>query len=824
MRVANRGDDMWILCGGMRIQSTRNSIAKLRQSIEGMLRTKHGIYSITVALLAERGVIEYDPIVWTTDKLINVNTSPFTITAVTEPTPPQEISDIGFDATLIPPTCSDIVTLRIYGMTCSSCTSTVENTLKGVPGINDVSVSLATETCRVQFNHNVVGPREMVERIEEMGFDAILSDQEDATQIRSLSRTKEIQEWRSRLLWSVTFALPVFFINMIAPHIPFLLPVLNFRLMRGIYLQNILVFLLTTPAQFWIGAKFYRNAYKSLRHGSATMDVLVMLGTSAAYFYSLIVMIFATTNPSPDYKPYTFFDTSTMLIMFVSLGRYLENKAKGRTSAALTDLMALTPSMATIYTNPACTTEKRIPTELVQVGDTVNLSPGPKVPADGTVVRGSSSIDESAVTGEPVPVTKQAGDSVIGGTINGLGTLDMLVLRAGKDTALAQIVKLVEDAQTSKAPIQAYADRVAGLFVPTVISLATVTFLIWMVFSNIIVDDSLPDMFHRHGVTKFAVCLQICISVIVVACPCALGLSTPTAIMVGTGMGAKNGILIKSGEALEASCSVKKIVMDKTGTLTRGKLTVACMCWLPSDDRAELYSDAAASLSTLCADGRTSRAELIAMLSAAEARSEHPLAKAVAVYGKDLLARSGMDAPDPSIEAFESFTGQGVKASISLSCSKYTLLVGNARFATQSDDGHLPPSLSSFESQEVVLGRTVIYVSLCTPSSSRSFPVLAVSLSDAPRPTSAHAIKAMHSMGLEVYMMTGDGKTTALAVAKQVGIKPENVMANLSPKGKASLVTELTGKDGKGVAMVCCLLSLEAILSWHAFVGWRRYQ
>ncbi|EGN96792.1 hypothetical protein SERLA73DRAFT_170172 [Serpula lacrymans var. lacrymans S7.3] len=757
------------------------------ESIEGMLRTQAGIHSIKVALLAERAVIEYDPNVWDTDKIIG------------------EISDIGFDATLIPLSRSDEVTLRIYGMTCSSCTSTVETGLREMPGVTSVAVSLTTETAKVEFDRTLVGPREMVERIEEMGFDAILSDHEDATQKQSLTRAKEIQEWANRLKWALAFAVPVFFISMIAHRIPFLRPIVNLRVYRGVYLGDILLLLLTTPSQFWVGQKFYRNAYKSLKHGSATMDVLVMLGTSAAYFYSLFAMLFAMTNDNPDYRPFVFFDTSTMLIMFVSLGRYLENRAKGKTSAALTDLMALTPTMATIYTDaPVCTQEKRIPTELVQVGDTVKLVPGDKVPADGTVVKGSSSVDESAVTGEPVPALKQIGDSVIGGTVNGLGTFDMLVTRAGKDTALAQIVKLVEEAQTSKAPIQAFADRVAGYFVPTVILLSVITFIVWMIVSHVISDDSLPTMFRRTGASKLAVCLQMCISVVVVACPCALGLSTPTAIMVGTGVGAKNGILIKGGRALEASRFIKRIVFDKTGTVTEGKLTVVGMTWAPPSDTIELLPEqnvGPQSLSFKCADNVTSRAAIISMVSATEALSEHPLAKAIAVYGRDLLAQYELNTQDVSIESFESVTGSGVKAVISASGSKMTLYVGNARFITQSDNGYLPSALSHFEAQETSLGHTIIYVSISRSSSSIPVPLLAVSLSDAPKPTSAQAVKALQAMGIEVNMMTGDGKATALAVAKQVGINPEGVWANMSPKGKASLVTDLMS-NGDGVAMV----------------------
>ncbi|EPQ56627.1 copper P-type ATPase CtaA [Gloeophyllum trabeum ATCC 11539] len=762
------------------------------ESIEGMLRNQPGIHSIKVALLAERGTIEYDPNTWTPEKLVN------------------EISDIGFDATVIPPARSDVVTLRIYGMTCSSCTSTVETQLSALPGINSVAVSLATETAKVEFDRTLIGPREMVERIEEMGFDAMLSDQEDSTQLKSLTRMKEIQEWRSRFQWALTFAVPVFFIGMIAPRMPFLRPIVDFRICNAVYLGDLLVLLITTPAQFWIGAKFYRNAYKSLMHKTATMDVLVMLGTSAAYFYSLFAVFFAMFNTEPGYRPFVFFDTSTMLIMFVSLGRFLENRAKGKTSAALTDLMALAPSMATIYTDPpACTQEKRIPTELVQVGDICKLVPGDKVPADGNVVNGSSSVDESAVTGEPVPVIKQVGDSVIGGTVNGLGTFDMVVTRAGKDTALSQIVKLVEEAQTSKAPIQAFADKVAGYFVPTVISLAVITFTAWIIISHIMTDEDLPEMFKRHGSTKLAVCLQMCISVVVVACPCALGLSTPTAIMVGTGVGAKNGILIKGGRALEASRSIRKIVLDKTGTVTEGKMTVVALAWAPSDSQTEADVPATpfveqASLGSMSCDGITSRAAVIAMVAATEARSEHPLAKAVAVYGKDLLSKSNMELPEATVETFESVTGAGVKATVKVSNLKptYTVFVGNARFVTQSEDGYIPSALSHVQEKETSRGRTMIFVGISTDSlSRRPLAVLGISLSDTPKASSARAIQSLERMGVEVSMLTGDGMSTAIAIAKEVGIKPENVWASMSPKGKASVVTDLMSKGG-GVAMV----------------------
>ena len=695
-------------------------------------------------------------------------------------------------------------------MTCGACVSAIENNLTSKPGILSVAVSLPLNSAKVEFDRTMVGPRDIVEWVEETGFDCILAGTDDATQIQSLTRAKETQEWKRRFLWSTVFGVPVFFLHMVAHRIPALHPILNLKLLRGIYLDQFLIFCLTTPSQFWVGSRFYKNAFKAIKHGSGTMDVLVMLGTSAAYFYSLFAMIAGMFNSDPDYRPSLFFETSTMLMMFVSFGRYLENRAKGRTSAALTDLMSLTPSMATIYIDaPDCTQEKRIATELVQVGDTVKIVPGEKVPADGTVVQGSSAVDESAVTGEPLPVTKQIGDAVIGGTINGLGTFDMVVTRAGKDTALAQIVKLVEDAQTSKAPIQGFTDKVAGIFVPTVLSLAAITFVGWMIVGHIVDDSSLPAIFRHPGSSKFAVCLRLCISVIVVACPCALGLSTPTAIMVGTGVGAQNGILIKGGRALEASSGVKAIVLDKTGTITEGKMRVAELSWVPSH-AAVLEPE---RLVTPSADGVTPRSTVLAMVSATEARSEHPLAKAIAIHGQETLRDAGLGHSDCTIDSFESVTGAGVRAVVSFSNPasapqrKYAVFIGNARFASQRDDAYLPSHLTTFEERESALGRSVIFVSVASSPTATPVPVLAISVWDNPKPSSIQAIQAFKLMGIEVFMMTGDNKPTALAIAKRVGIEAANVWANMSPKGKASVVTEMIEREDT-VAMVRLVLSL----------------
>ncbi|CAE6387545.1 unnamed protein product [Rhizoctonia solani] len=738
------------------------------KSIEDGLRSQPGICSIQVALLAERAVVEYDPVAWTDDKIA------------------EEISDMGFDATLIPTSATSTLALRVFGMTCGSCVATIEKQVATLPGVLSVAVSLPTERAQIEYNRALVNPRDIVECVEDCGFDAVLADDNDATQMQSLTKTKEIQVWRRQFWTSFAFAVPVVFIGMVAMHIPFLMPIVNYRICTGIYLGDLLVFFLTIPVQFWLGRRFYHNAWKAVKHGSATMDVLVVLGTTSAFVYSFFVMVCAMFNSNPDFRPAVFFDTSTMLITFVSLGRYLENSAKGKTSAALTDLMALAPSMATIYTDaPACTVEKKIATELVQVGDTVKIVPGDKIPADGTLLKGTSTVDESAVTGEPVPALKQIGDSVIGGTVNGLGTFDMLVTRAGNDTALAQIVKLVEEAQTSKAPIQAFADKVAGYFVPTVISLALVTFLAWLVISHLLAPESLPKLFTAPGETRLAVCLKLCISVVVVACPCALGLSTPTAIMVGTGVGAKNGILIKGGRALEASKDVKTVVLDKTGTVTEGKLTLVDLVWAGDDDGFEGLVDGT-SLEGLTADGQTSKRDMLSMVSVAEARSEHPLARAIAHYGKSTLGPH----TEPTIESFESVTGQGVKARMTLASHVgRTLLIGNAAFIS---DTNLPPKLQKFTDRESAQGRSVVFASLS------KLPILAVSLSDVPKPSSAPAIKALHSMGIRVCLMTGDSAPTAHAIAHEVGIPREYVWAGMSPKGKAAKITEM----GKGVAMV----------------------
>lgn len=554
-----------------------------------------------------------------------------------------------------------------------------------------------------------------------------------------------------------------------------------------------------------------------------------------------------------------------MLITFVSLGRYLENLAKGKTSAALTDLMSLTPSSATLIDEANGGEERKVPTEWVQVGDLVKVKPGERIAADGEVVTGSSSIDESMVTGEALPSLKVIGDHVIGGTVNGLGSMDVRITRAGADTALAQIVKMVEDAQTTKVPIQEFADRVAGVFVPVVVSLSLATFVGWMVLSCWVMElTSLPMVFRAEGSTTLSTCVKLAISVVVVACPCALGLATPTAVMVGTGVGAQNGILIKGGKALEAMVAVRTILLDKTGTVTMGKLEVGGLCWpdtsVDDEQPQELDGEPSASAPTLvsrasldlavnsAAFPALTRGSVLSLVAATQARSEHPLALAVSTYGRLLLRSHGRSIAGSDVGAFESFTGQGVMASVTIageggSKTPYLVKIGKAAFVLESpaasarirdlgdkagghDDGKheganataeadLPRALREFAATHTGQGNTVIFVSLVpsTPTRPASFgstaspvPVLALSLTDMLKPSSVQAIQALQDMGINVQLLTGDAAGTARAVAREVGIDEADVWAEVSPKGKAKIVCDLVeaqgGGAGGGVAMV----------------------
>ena len=674
----------------------------------------------------------------------------------------------------------------------------MEQGLLQLQGVRAVSVSLTPGRANIRYTKSVLGARDLVEHIEELGFDAVLASEEsNQTQLQSLSRTKEVQSWRHAFRRSLVLALPVFVISMLAPMVGFLRPLVNLKIIRGLYLGDLICFVLTIPVQFGVGARFYKSAYKALKHRAPTMDVLVILGTSAAFSYSFFAILATMIAGEEDYHPTVFFDTSTMLITFVSFGRYLENMAKGKTSAALSKLLSLAPNKATIYADPPiCSIEKVISTDLVQVNDFVKIIPGDKIPADGFVISGESSIDESMVTGEVVPVNKSVGDGVIGGTVNCLGTFDMRVSRAGKDAALSQIVKLVEDAQTSKAPIQAFADTVAGYFVPTVILLSLITFFVWMVIAHS--TSHLPHIFHEQGANKFLVCLKLCISVVVVACPCALGLSTPTAVMVGSGVGAQNGILIKGAGPLEASHKVDRIVFDKTGTLTVGKLDVVGMRWTDSNPLGRSSVDI--ERVKRGGDWSEMQSEVLLMVAAAENKSEHPLGKAVGVFAKRTLGF--IDLPSTVyVSSFESVAGSGISCEVTASFSsskeaeKHKVSIGNLNFISKGQVD-VPETLLAFKDREERLGRTTILVAV------DSRLACIVSLADTIKPEARQAIDALQLMGICISVVTGDQETTAKAIAAEIGIEGKDVYAGVKPDGKRALIEKMQ-RDGHRVAMVC---------------------
>src|SRR3569833_74534 len=577
-------------------------------AVEGGFKDIDGVLRFNISLLAERAVITHDTSKLSADKIAEI------------------IEDRGFGAKILSTVfdvsdhngASTTSTFKIYGNLDAAAAKALEERLLALPGVNSAKLSLATSRLTVTHQSTVTGLRALVETVEAAGFNALVAENDDNNaQLESLAKTREISEWRRAFKVSLSFAIPVFLIGMV---IPMLLPSLDFgalQLLPGLFLGDIVCLVLTIPVQFGIGKRFYVSAWKSVKHGSPTMDVLVVLGTSCAFFFSCIAMTVSFFS-SAHTRPSTIFDTSTMLITFITLGRFLENRAKGQTSKALSRLMSLAPSMATIYADPIAAEkaaegwetvagsgepktpcvdgnaaeEKIIPIELILVGDVVILRPGDKIPADGVMVRGETYIDESMVTGEAMPVQKKKGSFLIGGTVNGHGRVDFRVTRAGRDTQLSQIVKLVQDAQTTRAPIQSLADTLAGYFVPAILILGFLTFITWMVLSHVLPNP--PKIFLQEASGgKIFVCVKLCISVIVFACPCALGLATPTAVMVGTGVGAENGILVKGGASLESTTKVSQGVLDKTGTITYGKMSVAnaklVPVWQDNDWRRTLW-------------------------------------------------------------------------------------------------------------------------------------------------------------------------------------------------------------------------------------------
>jgi len=680
------------------------SCAACSARIEKVLSKMPGVGRAQVNLALEQAVVEYDP--------QTVKAMDFV----------EKIERLGYS--VVP----ERVEIKIQGMNCAACVSRVEKKLQKIDGVQEAVVNLATEKAIVKYLPAVVKPEDLVAAITSIGYGAQVQTDlaEDTGQV---SEPAELVQRKRLLLFSAVLSFP--FLVIMLEHL--------FGLSLPEWLTSYTTqLLLATPVQFIAGFPFYKGAFTALRGGSANMDVLVALGTSAAYFYSLIIGLV-------DHHAHLYFEASAVLITLILLGKYLEALTKGRTSEAIRKLMGLQPKTARVIRDGK---ELEIDISEVVVGDLVVVRPGERIPVDGVVREGYSSVDESMLTGESVPVDKQVGDLVTGGTVNKYGSIKFEATQVGRDTVLAQIIRVVQDAQGSKAPIQRLADVVAGYFVPAVVLIALGTFALWYWWLD-------AGNLSRALINATAV--------LVIACPCAMGLATPTSIMVGTGRGAENGILIRGGEHLERAHRVNTVVLDKTGTITKGELEITDII------TAEELSDR--------------EEKIMEWAAAAEKLSEHPVAKAIV---EGVLNRlPGLSLADP--QEFSALPGKGVKAVI----DDRVILMGNRRYLQEEGINveSLLPALEKLENE----GKTTILMSV------DKIPAAVLGVADTVKEHAAKAVQELKKLGIEVWMITGDNKRTATAIAQQVGI--EHVMAEVLPEDKADQIRKLR-EQGRIVAMV----------------------
>lgn len=642
----------------------------------------------------------------------------------------EAVKSIGYDLAV------EQATLSVEGMSCASCVAKIERALNGLPGVVEADVNFGTSRARVSYLAGAVERSALVEAVERAGYSVapLAEEAEDPLERERARRAAEQANYFRRFLLGAV-ATGLIFLGSFGEWIGLPKSLLD-------WIGNpFVLWALATPVQFWSGWSFYTGTFKGLRHRSVDMNTLIATGTTAAYAYSVAAILtpgfFARTGAVPEF----YFDTAAAIITLILLGRWLEARAKGRTSEAIAKLMGLAPKTARVVRDDQ---RLDIPIEEVQVGDVVEVRPGEKIPVDGLVRSGRSSVDESMLTGESMPVEKNPEDEVIGGTINKAGTFQFEATKVGRDTALAQIIRMVEEAQGSKPPIQRLVDTVAGYFVQAVIATAVVTFVVWYVWG--------PDPKLNHALMSF-------VAVLIIACPCALGLATPTSIMVGTGKGAELGILIRGGEALETAYKLKAIVLDKTGTITRGEPSVTDVVPTQGVDRDELLRLAASS----------------------ERGSEHPLGEAIVRAAEE----AGSHLAEP--EDFEAVAGHGIRARV----ESRLLLLGNRKF--MDDEGVDASALHERAEALSGEGKTPMYVAF----DGKAAGLIAVA--DTVKEGSVEAIEALHKLGLEVYMLTGDNRRTAEAIARSVNV--DRVLADVLPEEKAAKVAELQS-EGKVVAMV----------------------
>ncbi|MGG5576029.1 heavy metal translocating P-type ATPase [Myroides sp. C15-4] len=630
----------------------------------------------------------------------------------------KKVRDLGYDV----PTIKQ--TFPVLGMTCASCAGSAESIVSFEEGVIDAAVNFATANLTVEYIPGLTDVVQLQKALQGAGYDLLVVDEAEQQESLEAIHAEKFKQLKRKTWGAVLLSIPVVIIGMFFMNMPY---------------GNEIMWLFSTPVLLYFGKDFFLNAWKQTKNRSANMDTLVALSTGIAYVFSVFNMLFPEFWARRGLEAHVYFEAAAVIIAFILLGKLLEEKAKGNTSTAIKKLMGLQPK--TVLVVQADGTEKEIPIEAVEVGAVILVKPGEKIAVDGIVRTGNSYVDESMLSGEPVPVLKKAGEKVFAGTINQKGSFQFEAVKVGKETMLAQIIRMVQDAQGSKAPVQKLVDKIAGIFVPIVIGIAILTFILWLVLGG------------EHGVVQG---LLAAVTVLVIACPCALGLATPTAIMVGVGKGAENGILIKDAESLERAKSVSAIVLDKTGTITEGKPQVTGVKWLDNHDARK------------------------DVLLSIEKQSEHPLAEAVVTYFKG--------EESTGITAFDSITGKGAKADY----QGETYVVGNKKLL-QENQITIASILQQQADQWGRESKTVIWFA----NSQQALAVLAIS--DQIKQTSVQAIQELQTMGIQLYMLTGDNEATAQAIAKQTGI--QHYKAEVLPQEKADFVKALQ-QQGKVVAMV----------------------
>ena len=681
-----------------RIYITGMTCTTCAATIEKGLKETPGVEQANVSFASEKASVEYDPSRVDLTKIKNT------------------ISQLGYGVA----TKKSI--FPVSGMTCASCVARVEKALSSVSGVVSANVNLASEKATVEYTDGT-SIADLKQAVKDAGYE--LGSEAETLEDVSAASQRELRGIRNRFIVAAILASSIMALMWIPSF-------------AG---KPYLLWALATPVQFWAGWRFYLGAWGALRHKTADMNMLVAVGTSAAYFYSMIAVLFPGLFAAAGVELGLYFDTSAMIITLILLGRFLETRARGQTSEAIKKLIGLNPKTALVIRDGE---ETEIPVDDVQVGDLILVRPGERVPVDGIIRQGYSSIDESMITGESIPAEKKAGDEIIGASINKTGSFKFEATRVGKDTTLAQIIRLVDEAQGSKAPIQRLADVIASYFVPIVIGIAIITFIVWY-FAG-------PSPALTYAILNF-------VAVLIIACPCAMGLATPTAIIVGTGKGAEHGVLIRNAETLERSHKIGAVLLDKTGTLTQGKPEVTDILALPS----------------------SSQEEVLRLAASAERDSEHPLGEAI------LRAASEKKLPVSSASDFNAIPGHGVEALV----EGKRLLLGNLRL--MSEKGLSLNGLEEEAEQLWAKGKTVMFLGIDNQV------VGIIALADTLKPNAKAAVDALHNMGIEVVMITGDNWRTAEAIAREVGI--DRVLAEVLPEHKAQEVKKLQ-QEGKVVAMV----------------------